>query len=375
MTLRLFPTTCRWLLLLGVVAGLEAATVTPLEGDPISGEGLTWGDGKVTLAGKSYALADCDRILDGAGEPSRLPRGLWLADGSWLPITGVKAAAQDDRLLVDGPLGTWELPLAAVAGWGAQLLERPTDGRDRLLLASGPLDGRILGITKGKLRIATGLDPIPVEIDPGDIAGARIAGPTQTPDPTQAILLATLDGERPALRLRATATGLRLAGVDLPVKTAALGGLTLLVDGPRRTYLSSLTPAEVHEEGAFGTVWPWQRDSNLDGSPLRLGGVRQARGLSVHSAARLVWNLGGRYRRLHALAGIADAAAPEGDCPVTLRADGKIVWQYRLRGGESPRQVQVDLTGVQRLELGIELGERYDIGDHVVLADAWLLGR
>ncbi len=366
---------CRWLLLFGFVSGLAAATVTPLEGEPLSGEGLVWGEGSVTLAGRTLALADCDRVQDGAGEPRRLPRGLWLTDGSWLPISGVKAAAKDDRLLVEGPLGSWELPLAAVSGWGAQLLDRPTDGRDRLLLASGPLDGRILGLSKGRLRIATGLDPAPVEIDPGDIAGARIAGPVQPPDPSQTILLASLDGERPALRLRATRQGLRLAAVDLPVDSAALGGLSLLVDGPRRTYLSSLTPAEVHEEGAFGTIWPWQRDSNLDGTPLRLGKVRQARGISLHSAARLSWHLGGRYIRLKALAGIADVAAPEGDCPVTLEADGRNVWQFRLRGGESPRPVDLNLSGVQKLELIVELGERYDIGDQVVLADAWLLGR
>ena len=84
----------------------------------------------------------------------------------------------------------------------------------------------------------------------------------------------------------------------------------------------------------------------------------------------------GIYHRailFHAQIGIADVVAPEGDCEVIIRTDQKILWQGRLRGTDQPQDIRLDLTGARSLALHVELGERYDIGDHVVLANAWIL--
>ena len=43
------------------------------------------------------------------------------------------------------------------------------------------------------------------------------------------------------------------------------------------------------------------------------------------------------------------------------------------RGTDQPQDIRLDLTGARSLALHVELGERYDIGDHVVLANAWIL--
>jgi hypothetical protein len=44
-----------------------------------------------------------------------------------------------------------------------------------------------------------------------------------------------------------------------------------------------------------------------------------------------------------------------------------------VRGGEAPASLDLDLQGVTSLRLEIALGERFDIGDHVMLADAYLV--
>jgi hypothetical protein len=45
----------------------------------------------------------------------------------------------------------------------------------------------------------------------------------------------------------------------------------------------------------------------------------------------------------------------------------------RLRGSDPPRTLDLDLTGVQTLTLVVAQGERYDIGDHVTIADGALI--
>ncbi len=44
-----------------------------------------------------------------------------------------------------------------------------------------------------------------------------------------------------------------------------------------------------------------------------------------------------------------------------------------MRGAEKPQPIDLDLTGVKQLELRVEYGARYDIADHFVLADAYLI--
>jgi hypothetical protein len=156
--------------------------------------------------------------------------------------------------------------------------------------------------------------------------------------------------------------------------TAALKAMRLRIAGGRRVYLSDLEPVKREETGAFGVVWPFQRGKNLDGSPLRLGGVRYEHGIAVHSQARLGWALDGAYTQFRATIGIADIVADQGDCAASLLVDDKVVWsRSSVRGGEKPQVVDLDLTNAQRLELRVDYGARYDIADHLVLADAFLI--
>jgi len=317
----------------------------------------------VVLSVGTLDLAEVDRLSQGEA-PAAVRSGVLLRDGGWLPAARI-AAGSEDHLAVSGPLGELVIPLTAVAGWGDTEL---AGDQDRVVVTSGPLEGRVLGIRDGHVRLQSNLSPEPLTLALDQVLAVRLAVP-MTP-PTGLHLAWRGDAAHQPLRLRPAATPTLIAAPGVAIALDRLTG-SLRVEGGSRRYLSDLTPTTVADEGAFGVVWPWQRDRDLDGRPLLLGGERFDKGLTVHSRAVLTWNVAGS-RRFSARVGIADVIAPEGDCLVFFEADGRIVWQSRLKGGEPARPVALDLRGVTVLILRVELGERHDIGDHVMLVDAWI---
>lgn len=348
-----------------LAAVLPAATVEVIDGSKLEGD-LIWKATAVTVAGKEIALADCLRIGSGqaaAAEPG--PLGLWLNDGGWLPTTAI-AAAGADRLRVTGPFGTIDLPLSTCSAWG---VEAPAGDpkRDAVLLAGGLVEGRLEGLADGHLLLRTDLDPEPLRLALTEVLACRLAGAVR---PAKGLhLAAAWRDDRPATVLLPGAQGPTLAGTAIPLDQLP----ALTVEGGRVVYLSSLTPGAVEQRGAFGTVWPWQRDAGIDGDPLATGGRRFHRGIAVHSEARIAWTLAGRYERFLATAGISDLVVPEGDCIARLIGDGKELWQARLTGRTGAVALDLPLAGVRELVLQVDLGDRYDIGDHVVLGDARLI--
>lgn len=362
------------LLLLAAIAA--AASVTSFDGATLAGELADAGAGRISVGGTVLALVDADRIVFADQPPPARPAGTFgvqLVDGSWLPATGLAVAAARDAVAVESALGRIELPLSAVAGWGDPELP-PAGADDAVRVASGLLRGRVLGVRDGSLSFASSLDPEPLALPLAEVPALRLAA--RTPPPRGIRLRAILDPARPPLDLVLAGGHPALAAAPaVAVDPARLGSLPLRVEGGRRTYLSDLAPARVREDGAFGVVWPHVRDGAIGGGPLLLGGTRWAKGLTVHSAAELAWDLGGGAVRLRARVGIADQVAPEGDCVATLSGDGRSLWTARIRGGDRPRDLDLDVAGVRELILTVALGERHDIGDHLVLADAQLIGK
>lgn len=358
----------RALILLACAAALPAATAALLDGERVAGPSASFDPraGTVTIAGRTLRLADVDWIETGAeaaAPAGEAQPGIWLTDGGWLPADRIEAAT--DAIVAVRGAQRLTLPLAAVAGWGTQL-PPPGEG-DQLQLAGGTVAGRVEGLAAGALRFASALTPQALPLD--QVVALRLAVPPRPPRGLH--LLAALHRDRPALRLAPTATGAALAAA--PAEAVPTDGLRLRVEGGRRAWLSALTPSAVSETGAFGTVWPTVRDQDQDGNPLVLDGVRAERGLVVHSAAALTWRLDGGYVRLRGRIGIADNVRPEGDCTAELVVDGKALWQGRLTGATPGTALDLDLTGARTLELRVALGERHDIGDHVALADAYLI--
>jgi hypothetical protein len=368
-------------LLLAGASSLPAASVAALDGRVLTGEALTIDPkaGTVATGGVTVTLADCDWIEPGDGAGIELPGvvgkrlGVWLVDGSWLPVTTIAVGAKDNELTVNGAFGSFTIPLTAVRGWSTgQSLPGVEGKEDQVSLDSGPITGRVEGLVAGKLVLRSALDPEPLQLALDQVRSVRLAVPLRTPKGVR--LAAALDDLHPPLRVVPVAGGFALAAVPQVVLAKGLSSARLRIEGGRRVYLSELDPAKVEETGAFGVVWPHKRDRNLDDSPLRLGGVRYERGLAVHSQARLGWELGGAYTRLRSLAGIADLVGDQGDCAASLSVDGMVVWSKdSIRGAEKPQVIDLDLTGAKKLELKVDYGARYDIADHFILADAYLI--
>jgi hypothetical protein len=289
------------------------------------------------------------------------------------PAPAAPTPSIPDTVAVAGPLGTLVLPLACVAGWGEFPANAPPAGdKDQVLLAAGPLSGRVLGISNlGALRFQSALDPKPLELPLDAVQALRLSLRVRVP--AGPLLAVSLDaGHGPLMLL--PRPGLPLAAAPTVATGDACAGYRLTVEGGRRVYLGSLTPTSANEEGAFGTVWPHRVDHDLDGSPLNLRGTRYAHGVVAHSKATLTWDLGGAYLRLHALAGITDLVAPEGDCALAISGDGKVLFSRdSIKGTDAALPVDLDVSGVKVLEMRVDYGARYDIGDHLALADAWLL--
>jgi hypothetical protein len=360
---------------------LPAASVAALDGRVLTGEALTF-DAKatsVTIGGAAIVLADCDWIEPGDGSGITLPGmagkhlGLWLVDGSWLPATSIAVGAKDHELTVNGMFGSLTLPLTAVRGWGTGVVMPGAEIKeDQVLLDSGLISGRVEGLVAGKLILRSALDPEPLQLALDQVRGLRLAIAVR---PGKGVrLIAALDELHPPLRVVPTANGFALGAAPHVLLGKKLDSVRLRMEGGRRLYLSEIDPAKVEETGAFGVVWPFQRDRNLDSSPLRLAGIRYERGLVVHSQAYLSWKLDGQYIRLRALSGLADVVGDQGDCAVSISLDGKVVWNRdSVRGGEKPQTIDLDLTAAKQLELRVEYGARYDIADHFVLADAYVI--
>lgn len=359
-------------LLLAVHATLGAAALAHLDGTEHDGETLTINaDGtQAVLDGQAFALRDLDWMRFGApAVPRSGGMAVVLADGGWLPIEGVTPAS-DDRLSFVSPLGALALAPGAFRAWGSdEWLERTRSiDQDIVKLESGLYAGTLIDVRDGQVQIDIA-DVGATELPVAQVEGLRLAVPERNADGLQ--LGATLLAGRPAVRLLPGPT-LRLAANQQELSAAPPG--RLLVFGGRRVWLGQLEPERVEEAGAFGVVWPYSVDHALDGGLLSLDGQRYQRGLAVHSKARLVWDLGGAFLRLRARCGIATEVAEVGSCAVRLLGDGRELWRDdQLDGSDGAVELDLDLTGVERLELLVDYGERYDIGDHVVLADAWLL--
>lgn len=141
----------------------------------------------------------------------------------------------------------------------------------------------------------------------------------------------------------------------------------------RALFLSAVEPASFESESVLGRAWPLAVDRTLTGRPIRLGGRPFERGLTMHSRARAVYEIGGVFRSLAAHVGIAEDAGPLGDAAVRVVGDGRTLWEApSVRAGQPPLELAVDVSGVRTLELIVDYGSGLDLGDHVVWANARL---
>ena len=139
-------------------------------------------------------------------------------------------------------------------------------------------------------------------------------------------------------------------------------------------WLSDITPADVEQTPWFGREIPYRKDISITGNPLQIDKQVYDRGVCVHSRTVLEYDLGGDYQRFRCVIGLQRPEGELGNAAVRVLADDNVLWETpSLTSDSEPQTVDVDVAEKARLKLEVDFGERYDVGDHVVFADAYLL--
>jgi hypothetical protein len=251
--------------------------------------------------------------------------------------------------------------------------------RDRVLLRNGDVvEGTLLALDGSRLRLdAEGNE---MELERGKVA--VVALNTELPrslrprGPFGRLVLAngcrlSLTSARCEGRLLA---GRTFVGASVEVPLEQVRALDLYQS--RAVYLSDLKPRRYEHFPYLGVAWPWVGDGSVAGRDLHLAGGTFDKGLGLHSACRLTYDLGGRYRRFEALVGLDERTGRAGHVVVEVLLDGKqqdLGWNGTLDGSEPPRPIRLAVPGAQSLTLVVGFGRRGDVADHVNWVDARLV--
>jgi hypothetical protein len=142
-------------------------------------------------------------------------------------------------------------------------------------------------------------------------------------------------------------------------------------------YLSQIEPRDVEytpffDDEAERELIKYRRNKNQQGNPLRLGKQQFTRGLWIHSKTILRYRIGSDFRRFQAVMGIDFPVASKGrgDVHVVISGDGKTLLEADVKGTDSPRNLDLDVSGIRDLEILVDFGGDLSIADHLVLAEA-----
>ncbi len=173
------------------------------------------------------------------------------------------------------------------------------------------------------------------------------------------------------------------AGAPLPFRTDAFREHLTFIQ-PRNEavdYLSDL-PAVGYKSLPFLALdWPLGVATNALGGRLRAGGNVIFKGLGMHSASRVAYDLDRQYRRFETELALDDHAQRQGSVVYRVLVErddesGQSSWSLAftspiIRGGDTPLSIAVDVTEATRLALVVEMADRVDTRDY---AD-WLNAR
>ena len=348
---------------------------------------------QILLAGGGVIRADVLRLDDESlvlGDATGLGRGLW--DESTLPRRSIHA------VLYQPPAGNLDRDrlLAELAAYNA--------GEDRLLLAGGesvrgqllaaPLDGPHLpeGVKPGQgvFRLVRRGSAEALEIPASKVVALSLAAMAPPPRPAEiSAWLGCRDGSLvhvAAVEVQGRDVALRLAGGGRLMTTLAgrsdperrfWDEVTLVQPVTSRVvWLSDAKPLGYKYIPFLSIERPYAADKSTRGGRLRSGGATFLKGLGMHTASRLAYEVAG-YRTFEAELALDDAAGAGGSVIFKVLLQGvEGEWTLAhespvLRGGDAPTPVSIPLRGASRLALLVEFADR---GDELDNAN-WLSAR
>lgn len=382
-----------YLCLFAIFAGAPGRAAEPLTrlagGESFSGR-VTGVDRQwritIQTAGGPRSVPAGDLVRWGA--PVEPPARTWvLLDDGGLVVADLLAVNAEHVEVDSDLLGTLKLPSRHVAAIVFRPPSAPADqdalvdrliarpATDRLLLVNGDeLRGAIERVAGDKARMRGDMGPIDVELRKlrGLSFGKRSDSPLSPTD--LRVWIGLRDGSRLLARGLELADGklrIDLAG-SVTVQTTADELIWLQPMGGRVVYLSDQPVSGYRHVPYLDLVWPYRVDRNVTGSRLSCRGQRYLKGLGVHSAARLTYQLTEPYDRFEAELGIDDVTSGGGSVRFRLFVNGQQRYASDvIRGNQGPMPISVDIRGAKRLDLIVDYADRADQLDH---AD-WLEAR
>lgn len=126
-------------------------------------------------------------------------------------------------------------------------------------------------------------------------------------------------------------------------------GTAPLLPGLGTNYLTALQP--VYSYVGWGSL---TNNKSIGGNPITLNGVVYAQGLGVHAFSGVEYRLGGIASRFQSDIGVDDEVGANGSVVFHVLADGTEIFNSGVLTGGAPHQsVNLDVTGVNRLTLGV----------------------
>jgi hypothetical protein len=256
--------------------------------------------------------------------------------------------------------------------------------QDELLLTNDDrLKGRVTEIAAGTLTVATesGDTKLPLS----RIQMVTFANPQPARSAGSQTLVALRDGallRAQSLRADDKSLEIQLARSGAMLTGGSVSDIVALqsLGGPALAYLSDLEPSGYRHVPYLSIEWPYERDRNVRGGSLVVGGNRFVKGLGMHSAARLTYALDptAGWRRFDASVAVDDSARGRGSVTFGVHVLRGSRWQTAhtsdiIRGGQTPVDLSVDVSGATGLTLTVDYADRGDELDHADWLDARLV--
>lgn len=148
-------------------------------------------------------------------------------------------------------------------------------------------------------------------------------------------------------------------------------------------YLSDLEPLGYRHVPYLDIPWPLARDRSCLGKPLTVGNKRYPKGLGMHTASRVTYEVpkrnqaDGQYRRFVALLALDEHAGRRGSVVFRVYLEQNGEWRLAhtspiLRGGEAPVPLSLPLGDAERIALIADYADRGDERDYANWLDARL---
>lgn len=144
-------------------------------------------------------------------------------------------------------------------------------------------------------------------------------------------------------------------------------------------YLSDLKPESIAWTPLFSTAKTFSSlqqfyaprlDRNFESNPLQVAGTEYSKGLAIHSRTEINYRLPGSFNRLKAVAGIDDSVRPHGNVRLVIRGDNKTLLDTFIVGTDDPKPIDLDISGMRRLNIFVDFGNQVGFGNNLDLCNA-----